>query len=56
MKKAHLWVKIDHMSPIGRQLGHLIHPRGVILYIFQIQGNFTHLPKPPQFLRTQVKY
>ena len=42
VRKAHLWVKMDYRSSIGRHFGHLLNPRGVNLYVFQVLGNFSH--------------
>ncbi|OXA58793.1 Inhibin beta chain [Folsomia candida] len=39
VKRADLWVKFDYRSLMGRHFGHLLHPKGVNLYIFHIVGN-----------------
>lgn len=47
VKKAHLWVKLDYRSSIGRHFSHIFAPKGgITLYVFQVLGNFTTASSP----------
>lgn len=41
VKRAHLWVKLDYRSSIGRHFSRLFVPKGITLYVFQVHGNFS---------------